>query len=303
MPNVYEIITDRIVAMLDKGEIPWRKPWTSLGPPKNLISGRDYRGINRFMLSLGKFSSPYWITRKQIFAKGGAIRKGERSMPVIFWKVSDSKTETDKSGRPKKMFLLRYYNVWNAEQTSGIEYPKPEPIIHEPIPECESVVANMPNRPTIEHGGDRACYAAASDVVTMPPMTTFDLIEGYYATIFHELSHATGHKSRVGRDLSSAGRGTYAREELVAEMSQAFLCAVCGIEMKTIENTAAYIQNWMKAIKSDPKLLVTAAGRAQKSADYILDRQPETTGDSTEDKATTVESNETNVEKLETAVA
>lgn len=260
-----------MIEALEAGTVPWRKPWATLeGAPRNLQSGKCYRGVNIFLLAFQGYSSPYWLTRKQIFARGGKIRKGEHGTAIVFWKTFDSKTQVDKNGKPKKCWMLRYYLVWNVEQTEGVDYPKPEKKQHNPIPVCESVVENWEDKPSIVNGG-RACYSRRDDRVTMPELGYFDMPEEYYSTLFHELAHSTGHESRLNRDLNGGfGSRTYSLEELVAEMGAAFLCGFCGIECKTLENSAAYIQTWLGRLKADPKLVISAASRAQKAADMIL---------------------------------
>jgi len=163
--------------------------------------------------------------------------------------------------------MLRYYNVFNLEQTEGI-----------PIPEkAEQIIAGMPLKPDIYHGGNKACYSPSPDSIHLPSQHTFLYPEEYYCTAFHELIHSTGHTSRIGRksilEPTYFGSHEYSKEELVAEMGAAFLCGYAGIEQKTIDNSAAYIQGWLKVLKKDMTLLVHAAAQAQKGADYILNRK------------------------------
>ncbi|MBI9095257.1 MAG: DUF1738 domain-containing protein [Sphaerochaeta sp.] len=278
--SVYEIVTDRICELLEKGNIPWRKPWTGThgGFPRSMESGKLYRGINHFLLSCADFESPYWLTFNQARNRGGQVRKGEKGTPIIFfqWKEyekTSSNGETVKEQKP----ILRYYVVMNIEQIDGIEAPKGEEIKDfgfDPIAEAETIIHNMPNRPHITHNEQRAYYQPALDMVNMPKATSFEQAEGYYSVLFHELAHSTGHESRLARErfsgMAAFGDETYSREELVAEFGAAFLCGHARIEPATIENSAAYIQGWIKRIKSDPRLIVTAAAQGQKAADYIL---------------------------------
>lgn len=202
--------------------------------------------------------------------------KGEKSMPVIFWKWLDRKDDDPVTG---KIPMLRYYNVFNLEQTEGITAPVPEESIndHQPLPLPEHIFKNMPQRPELKFGGNRAYYSPSLDYVQLPHLSTFDTPEEYYSTLFHEITHATGHQSRVGRksilEPSYFGSHSYSKEELVAEMGAAFLSGYCGIENVTIENSAAYIQGWLKALKNDKTLLIHAAAQAQKAADFILNRK------------------------------
>lgn len=265
--KVYDWVTDRIIALLEKGTIPWRCPWVSGGAPMNFVSGKPYRGFNVFMLASMGYASPYWMSRKQIFGKGGTIRKGEKSTMVVFWKVTKRETP---NGEEKNSFILRYYNVWNVEQTEGISYPIPEKVEHDPIEACESIMDDYETCPPITHGGGRAFYRHSDDSITMPPMEHFAKTPEYYSTLFHEAAHSTGHVSRLGRDLrGSTGSESYSFEELVAEMTAAMLCGKAGIEMQTLDNSAAYIASWLRRFKSDTTMAVKAASKSQKAADFI----------------------------------
>jgi len=295
--KVYELINNKIMELLQQGTVPWRKSWHAASNyPKNLVSKKEYRGINIFLLGCQQYSSPYWLTFKQCQEKGGHVRKGEKSTPVIFWKWIDRKDADfsidntlllNETTSNNKIPMLRYYNVFNIEQVEGITTPPaPETVANpfNPIERAEEIVAGMPLRPDIRHGGNEACYSPMLDYVKLPEPSAFQSPEEYYSTAFHELTHSTGHASRVGRkgilEPSYFGSHEYSKEELVAEMGAAFLCGVAGIEQRTIENSAAYIAGWLKALKNDKKLLVMAAAQAQHASDYILNRKG---GDETED--------------------
>jgi len=282
MSTVYDIINQRIIELLEKGTVPWRKPWNAeINMPKNLVSKREYQGVNVFLLSSMPYGSPYWLTFNQAKEKGGHIRKGEKSTPVIFWKMLDKVTTdaSEEESKNGKMPLLRYYSVFNVEQCEGINIPVSEEVVNQfsPIERAEEIISKMPLRPDIQYGGNKAYYRPSSDTITLPPKHTFESPEEFYNTYFHELSHATGHETRLARksvmETIVYGSNEYSKEELVAEMGAAFLCGHCGIEQQTLENSAAYIQGWLKALKDDRKLLVHAASQAQKSADYILNRK------------------------------
>jgi antirestriction protein ArdC len=282
--KVYEVINNRIMELLQQGTIPWRKPWNAEGNmPKNLISRKEYRGINLFLLNAMPYSSPYWMTFKQAQDKGGTVRKGEKSTMVIFWKWLDrigavsEPDDADVAGSCKgKVPMLRYYNVFNVGQCDGIKVPESKEIVNEfsPIEKAEQIIANMPLRPEINYGGNKAAYSPVLDYIKLPHQHTFQSPEEYYSTAFHELAHATGHAKRLGRksilEPSYFGSHEYSKEELVAEMGAAFLCGFTGIENKTIENSAAYIQGWLRELKNDNKLLILAAAQAQRASDYIL---------------------------------
>jgi antirestriction protein ArdC len=283
MPNVYQIITDRIIKQLEQGAAPWRKPW-SAKLPVNLISQKPYRGLNVLTLASQGYPSRFWLTFNQANKLGAKIRRGERSSPVIYWNIGDEREYTTRDGdtRTSKPFLLRYSNVFNLSQTEGIDLPASalqETRTNNPIDDCERIVAEMPNRPALDES-DKAWYSPARDVVGMPSIGLFRCSEDYYSTFFHELTHATGHKSRVGRDgfesVQLFGSESYSKEELVAECGAAMLCGVTGIENRTLENSAAYLKTWIERLKSDSRLIVTAASAAQKAADYILGKQNST---------------------------
>src|ERR1700730_4919777 len=203
MPNVYEIVTERIIAQLEAGVAPWRKPWTSKSPA-NLVSQKEYRGLNVLMLASQGYPSRFWLTFNQANKYGGKIRKGEKGSLVVYWNVGEERevTRPDGSSRQQTPFLLRYSTVFNLTQTEGIDIPAR--MLHEertnnPIADCEALVDGMPNRPSIGQP-NTGWYAPKSDTVGMPGIGLFHSSAEYYSTMFHELAHSTGHKSRVGRE-------------------------------------------------------------------------------------------------------
>jgi antirestriction protein ArdC len=279
--KVYQILTDSIVAMIDAGTAPWLKPWKGSDAPRN-INGRPYRGINAIMLpfiaATRGYTSPVWLTYNMIKERNGTIKEGQEKAhtPVYLWNWVKRKDAT--TGEETTFPIFKFFLVWNLQQVDGIELPATE--AREPVPvldACEAIVAGMPNRPEITHGGNKACYWPALDKVSMPMRDDFVDAEKYYSTLFHELAHSTGHRSRLNRkEVDSPtyfGSHDYSREELVAELTACFLSAEAGIEGRTIENSAAYLAGWSKALRSDPTLFATAASRAQKAADYILNRK------------------------------
>ena len=272
--NVYEIVSSRILEALDKGVIPWQKPWTSMGGPKNFKSKKAYRGINVWLLGLQGRSSPWWLTLKQANELGGRIRSGEKASICVFWKVGKYMKKDTVTGEDEEQtsFLLRYYNVFNEEQISGIEFPKPESRAVNTIDGAVKIWEGYPGKPALKHGGDRACYRVTSDEIDMPVQGAFNNDEAYYATLFHEAAHSTGHATRLKRfDEQGNGREKYATEELVAEMGAAFLANMCGIDRKeVVDCSAGYIQHWRDAIKADNRLVVSAGSKAQKAVDHIL---------------------------------
>lgn len=281
--DVYQVITDKIVELLDAGTAPWHKPWNSeTGMPLSMSTGKAYRGVNVFLLAMESvvhgYTSPWWGTYKQISGRGGQVRKGEKSTMVILWKPIIKVDE--ETGKRAAFFMLRTFNVFNAEQTedpSVLGLPDREDTArdNERLDECEAAVAQyLATGPGLSIGGDRAAYSPSMDLVIMPERNDFDGSAQYYGAMFHELTHSTGHESRLARkDLMEShafGDAAYSREELVAEMGAAFLSGMTGIDAATLPNSAAYLQNWLSALRGDKKLVVIAAAQAQKAAELIL---------------------------------
>ena len=283
--DIYQEITDRIVGYLEQGTAPWRNPikrGTGDGWPRNIASGKRYRGINVFLLTMRAFESgyrsDYWMTFKQAKAAGGEVRKGEKGTLVTFWKMYA--TEDKETGDKIDVPVLRHYTTFNVEQIDGINSPdapieNPDAKPFDPLAEADRVVAGYPNPPVIlHHDGTTAFYQPTTDKICIPKAELFDTREDFYCTLFHEMSHSTGHSKRLDRGLDRMspvfGAPDYSREELVAEMSAAFLCAASGISPSTIEQSAAYLQGWINTLKGDKRLVINAAGAAQKSAEWIL---------------------------------
>jgi antirestriction protein ArdC len=289
--KINEMITQSMIARIEAtNQLPWKKPWTSVSlMPKNLITGKNYRGVNVFLLHALGYSSPYFLSMKQVNAMGGKVRKGEKSCPVVFWRFVDAE-EQDKPDA-KSYCMLRYYRVFNVEQCEGlptskvpvIEVPKRK---HTPLEIAEELVRSMPNPPSIKHGCRNASYSPSLDLVKMPDPETFHSGESYYAALFHELSHGTGHTNRLARkaimEPNGFGTDSYSLEELVAELGSSFLCGHCGIISKVEENSAAYLKGWLKRLKAEPSMLIAAGGQAQKAYGCIV-------GDAAEQELTEVE--------------
>lgn len=274
--KAYEIITDRIIAALDAGVIPWKKPWSvSGGIQMNYITKKPYRGLNVFLTLMQGYASPYWLTFRQTQEVGGQVRKGEKGTPVIFWSLQTRQVD-DGNGdfEEKEIPFIRFYTVFNISQVDGIVPDQAEAF--KPLLSCESVIVNMPQAPAIVHGMRAASYSPATDTVSMPPRASFNTDSGYYTTLYHELTHSTGHTSRLNRktltEKAEFGSEDYSKEELVAELGAAFLCGHAGIEQETIEHCAAYIASWRARLSDDKRLIISAAAQAQKAADYILGR-------------------------------
>ncbi len=285
-PDVYTTITDRIVSALKAGVVPWHRPWTAAeGAPRTLISGKPYRGLNVFLLSHQHEGSPFWLTYRQASQRGGHVKKGAKGQTVIFWKfmARTGRAQDGEQDRTERggYALARAYTVFNAAHcvlpeawAERTQVGVPDMAPAQKIAACEKIVADMPGRPAITHGGDAAFYRQRVDQVTMPAAGSFEAPERYYSTLFHELTHATGHAGRLNRatlvDAVRFGDTHYSKEELVVEMGAAFLCGVAGIENRTPATSAGYVQGWRDKLSNDPRLLVQAASQAQRAADYML---------------------------------
>jgi len=273
--KAYERITERIVALLQAGTVPWHKPWrvrTSL--PRNLVTQKPYRGINVFLLMAMSYESPHWLTFRQAIQLGGNVKKGEKACPVVFWK--QMKIQDKESGEPQKKPLLRLYHVFNLAQCDGLkESPAMENGSFASARPAE-IVAKMPQPPAIKHGMVEAFYSPSEDCIGIPDRERFNGEAGYYATLFHELIHSTGHEKRLNRpsitERNGFGSDPYCKEELIAELGSAFLCGHADIVDRTIDSSAAYLECWLKQLQNDRTLIVYAAAQAQKAADFILGR-------------------------------
>ena len=275
--DAHQEITDKVIAMIEAASDDWSKPWLtsslSNGMPTNIASKKPYRGINVAMLMMTDFTSNLWGTYKQWGDKGFQVQKGSKGTMVVLWKpmAKDIKDPATGDTEKKEWMMLRTFTVFNADQT---DYEEPavdgEERVFNAIENAEEYVQNTGVE--LFHGGDRAFYVPSRDIVQMPTKTDFHDEEGYYATLLHELTHWTGHKSRADRSKGMQGRfGTeaYAAEELVAELGAAILCATLGITQEPREDHAKYLKSWLKVLKSDKKAIFTAASKAQQAVDYL----------------------------------
>lgn len=269
------IVADRLLSLLETAELPpWRKPWKGGGVPRNGVSGRPYTGLNRWLLMLAPYADAAFVTFNQAQSLGGSVKKGEKGWPVVFWKFPTAE-EVAAGKRP----FCRYYTVFNVEQCEGLDLSKIkgletiEETAHEPIEACESIWNNYRSGPSLENNEQRAYYSPNFDKINMPRKETFGKVEDYYSTLFHEMTHSTGHTSRLNRDAIqsiSYGSHEYSEEELVAEFGAAELCGMAGIEPLTLENSAAYIASWHKKLKKEPEALIRAIKAASKGVKLIL---------------------------------
>jgi len=271
--KAYDRITERIVALLEQGTVPWHKPWhVTTALPRNLVTKRPYRGINTFLLMSMAYESPNWLTFRQAVQLGGSVKKNEKSCPVVFWKPMEVKDQ--ESGETERIPFLRLYHVFNVAQCEGLKSvpAKDEPGFAAGKP--AEIVARMAEPPTIRHGMREPYYSPQQDLVGLPEKRHFHSENEYYSTLFHELVHSTGHEKRLRRQsiMERNGFGTdpYCKEELVAELGNSFLCGHAGILERTIDNSASYLKGWLAKLKDDRTLIVYAAAQAQKAADFIL---------------------------------
>ncbi len=281
----YQLVTDTILAHLERGVAPWRCPWNrSTGRPRNFHTGREYQGVNVLLLGPLQFESPWWMTFRQTQERTGMVRKGERGAIVMKWGRHQKAVKNgDGSEEEKTVFFLKCYRVFNAAQIDGIEFPSaqnerpPEPA--ERIAHAEEITAHMPKPPAIREGrGTRACYRHSSDTIDMPAFTRFDTPEDFHLTLYHELIRATGHESRLARkgvtDSDGFGGKVYSLEELVAEMGAALLGMEAGVVRDQHEQSAAYLKSWLDVLKEPEhrRWIVQAANQAGRAADFILGR-------------------------------
>lgn len=290
--DIYKEVTDRIIEELEKGVIPWRKPWT--GTSAGAIShttGRAYSILNQMLLR----QPGEYITYLQAKKEGGHVKKGAKSRIIVFWKQT-IKDVTDENGQPvmnedgtpKKRVIpcLKYYQVFHIDDCEGIK-PKWEQAPRQTAEPDETAVETFYDyirREGIrleEEASDEAYYSPTRDVIHLPLINQFDEAAEYYSTAFHEATHSTGHVSRLARFTGSAaaaafGSETYSKEELIAEIGSACILNEIGLETAgSFQNSAAYIQSWLKVLRNDKKMIVSAAGRAEKAVNLILNRQPE----------------------------
>lgn len=286
--DIYTDVTNRIIAALESGTAPWVRPWRHNTPnlPHNASTLKPYSGANVLLLWAEEqahgYTSPGWVTFKQARALGGAVRKGEKGTPIVFWYVAqpdkarkgDKKPAAVRKGKKKAAdddkpvrMWARYYTVFNVDQCDNLNLPKQPTHTFCGFEQCDRIIADTGAQ--IKHGGAKAAYSPTHDRIRMPTPASFDTSASYYATLLHELCHWTGAQSRLARDLSCTyGSESYAIEELTAELGSAFLCARIGIPGQL--NHADYIGAWVKALRTSPRVIFQVASRAQAAADYIM---------------------------------
>lgn len=276
--KICALITDRLIEEMEKGLIPWDKPWTGVGAVSH-TTGKPYSLLNQLILGC----AGEWVTMNQIKAEKGHLKKGSKGRPVVFWKQVTTSL-TDENGEPveKIVPMLRYYTVFNVEDCENIKikYP-PELQKHaNPVSEAEDIITAYVEREGVklirDNLSDEAFYSPSRDAIVIPKIEQFPNEALYYSTAFHEMAHSTGHKTRLdrfacGSGAAAFGSDDYSKEELVAELGAANLVAHVGIETRvSFRNSAAYLQGWMQVLKNDPTMIVSAAGKAEKAVNYIL---------------------------------
>lgn len=295
--DVFQLVTDRICALLEQNIVPWRKSWTDAGIPKNLITKRPYRGMNLLLLNSLNYEHNLFLTFNQLKTIGASVNKGEKSTPVIFTKMVETEVESGGEKKVEKKPMLRYYNVFNIAQLRDVPpefIPSDQGAANKEIFECQAIVDGMPNPPKIEHKKQEAFYVPATDIINMPKMKSFKASEDYYATLFHKLIHATGHTSRLNRDevMRSDGFGNdkYAMEELVGELGACYLRSLCGLDTSNMSQNASYIIGWLDVLKGDKRFIIKAASKAQQGVNYIINPVTEDAEDDVPEDMTEYES-------------
>ncbi len=275
--DVYQIVTDRIIELLEQGTVPWQKPWTDAGMPANLLSKRPYRGINLWLLLSLNYERNLFLTWDQLKKIGASVKQGEHGHVVVFWKTTPKKEDVVDGQKEKKLPLLRYYKVFNIAQCRDLPENLVDPVEvkeHNAILECEAIISSMPQCPAIKYKQPEAFYHIGEDYINMPKKKSFKSPEGYYATLFHELVHSTGSEKRLNRktvtEMAEFGSEAYSIEELVAELGSAYLSSFTGIINAGVTNSAAYIKGWLGKLKHDKRFIVQASGQAQKAVDFIM---------------------------------
>lgn len=303
--NIYQMVTDRILAQMKNGIIPWRKPWASVGtdnPDEVAVShetGKHYSFLNQLLCG----GPGEYVTFNQVQKLGGKIKKGEKSRIIVFWHQYVKKAKDEIITTPEDApedenvrygWYLKYYNVWEINQCEGIEsrWKKVEGVTEEPRLKPEAAAEKIieeylaqPSHPNLViKVSNKAYYQPSTDTVVAPQLSQYENVAEYYSTLFHEMGHSTGHKDRLNRkgvvDMDFFGSHQYSQEELIAEMTAAMLCHKAGLDSeKAFVNSVSYIQHWFNSLKKDPKMFITAAGQAEKAAKWILGIKEEQAAD------------------------
>lgn len=289
MNNVYQIITDKFVNALEKGEVVWQKPWGNTSVPFiSYTTGKPYSFLNTMLLMMQGGTDGEYLTFKQIKEKGGKVKKGAKQKMVVFsCRDTYTKTEENENGEEVEKecvrFILRYYNVFHISETEGIEAKHPvteAKHINQPLEEAENVIREYIKAEGIiydDSESDNAFFSPSMDMVRVPNINQYEIVEEFYSTTFHELVHSTGVEKRCNRGLEKQvafGSEKYSKEELIAEIGSAMLVNILGVDCeKAFNNSVAYVQSWLKKLKNDPKLIVIASAKAEQAVKYILNEK------------------------------
>ena len=297
--DVYAIVTERIIEQLEKGTIPWKQSWTNAGIPQNLVTGKNYKGINIILLNSLGYKQNLFLTRKQLEQFGGEVLPNEKPNIVVFWNWNKQEDNSSSQaiaqeeellieGHKKKKPVLRFYRVFNVSQCVGISNDA-IPVIkrpNDPIQACEGILEGMRVKPEIVFNEPEAFYDVVEDIINMPEMVRFDNSEFYYDTLFHEILHWTGHKERLNRpevtNNTKYGSIEYSLEELTAQIGASFLCSMTGIAEKVEEDSTAYIKSWLEKLKNNRKFILIASSYAQKGVEFILNAKQDREVDDSE---------------------
>lgn len=272
--DIAQEITDQILNEIETGVMPWTKPWTTAGLPRNAESLRHYRGVNMLVAGiLGElrgYETPCYLTFNQVKKLGGAVKAGSKGLPIIHYSTFEVEDKSDPD-KTKHIPILKHFTVFNLDQTEGLEalikLAKPETFKHESIDSIDSLIPKIGAK--IEVQGESACFVPGQDLIRLPKLERFKTREEYYSTLFHELIHWTGHADRLDRKLKTkTDKQDYAFEELVAELGAAFLCAHFRLPYQS--QHASYIKNWSELLRDDKRAILRASARARDASEYLL---------------------------------
>jgi antirestriction protein ArdC len=294
-PDLYQVVTDKVIELLEAGTVPWQRPWNQYGLARNYATGHIYTGINAFLLNFfPSFDVPFYMTYKQAQALGGQVRKGAKAETVYFFKTL-YKDADGKNLKPAQIAKLgdgdkfvkaipmpRTFHLFNIADIDGIDFDIPEisDNPNAPIEACDNFLTGLQSVPEVRHEDlNHAYYAPVADQINMPPLPRFSCSPAYYKTLFHEVTHSTGHESRLSRpgitlpmEQRVPGSESHAHEELIAELGAVYLCQHAGISRQPLqENAAAYIDSYLGYLKGDKRFLFQASSQAQKAVNFLLE--------------------------------
>lgn len=269
--DAYQEITNKIIAALETGTAPWVKPWASHGAPRNAITGREYSGINTVLLAMSPEASPFWLTFNQAKKAGGSVRKGEHGTQIVLFRPINVEDRDGDEGKKKVVPMMRLFTVFNTQQIDGLpeKYTTLAPQVDGLNGDINDKAEALLSQARIEQDKAIACFIPSADVIHMPGKNDFKTMDDFYATGLHELTHWSGHESRLAREFGQRfGDKAYAFEELIAELGAAFLCAHCGIDGHLQHDS--YIASWLAVLRKDKRAIFTAASAARRSSEFLV---------------------------------